>query len=302
MDFMPVTTIFKRDVPLAKLEEILEMFSASVFRPHFVNARYQRTLPPSPPERFVPQTQGNFRFTVFLEGVSTLYLGDRGILMKTELHSHDVLVMEPFCFNAMDNSLPTKSFFTVLQKNHIDIAWMESSPDGSVIHRFRMPYSDPGLPMLYRAFCSMKHYPDEETQLRVFMALLFLIRTAAREASSIPSRSQNIYQRMIEYVEEHYEFELTREDLAHKFALSPGYVSTVFKRHSGHSFKEALVELRLEKAQQMLLNTDYTLDYIAAQCGFHYVSYFIEVFRKYHTLSPGEFRANAIGKDSGDGE
>lgn len=295
---MPVNTVFGKEVPLAKLEEILEAYSHSVFRPHFVNARYQRTLPPPPPERFIPQTQGNYRFTVYLEGVSTLYLGDRGTLVEKKLHPHDILVMEPYCFNAMDLSSQTKSFFSVLQKNHIDIAWMESTPDGNRIHRFRMPYSDPGLPLLYRAFCSMRHSPGEEAQSRVFIALLSLLRIAAREASPIPSRSRNIYQRMIEYVEEHYEFELTREDLARKFALSPGYISTVFKRHSGHSFKEALVELRLEKAQQMLLNTDYTLDYIAAQCGFHYVSYFIEVFRKYHTLSPGEFRANAAGKDA----
>ena len=58
------------------------------------------------------------------------------------------------------------------------------------------------------------------------------------------------------------------EDLAEMIAMSPRNLSRVFKESTGLTIVEYLTELRREMAKTLLNNPDYTIDYIAAQCGF----------------------------------
>lgn len=58
------------------------------------------------------------------------------------------------------------------------------------------------------------------------------------------------------------------EMLAELVAMSPRNLSRIFKEKTGVTILEYLTQLRLEKARMLLNNHDYTLDKIAAQCGF----------------------------------
>ncbi|MBL7844261.1 MAG: DJ-1/PfpI family protein [Cyclobacteriaceae bacterium] len=58
------------------------------------------------------------------------------------------------------------------------------------------------------------------------------------------------------------------ESLAEMVAMSPRNLSRVFKDSTGLTIVEYLTELRRETAKTLLNNPDYTLDYIASQCGF----------------------------------
>ena len=58
------------------------------------------------------------------------------------------------------------------------------------------------------------------------------------------------------------------EDLAEMIAMSPRNLSRVFKESTGLTIVEYLTELRREMAKTLLNNPDYTIDYLAAQCGF----------------------------------
>lgn len=58
------------------------------------------------------------------------------------------------------------------------------------------------------------------------------------------------------------------EDLAEMIAMSPRNLSRVFKESTGLTIVEYLTELRREMAKTLINNPDYTIDYIASQCGF----------------------------------
>ena len=58
------------------------------------------------------------------------------------------------------------------------------------------------------------------------------------------------------------------EDLASLVGMSPRNLSRVFKEKTGSTILEYLTLLRIEYANTMLNNPEYTLEYIAAQCGF----------------------------------
>ena len=58
------------------------------------------------------------------------------------------------------------------------------------------------------------------------------------------------------------------ETLASLVAMSPRNLSRVFKENTGTTISEYLTRLRVEKARTLLRNPYYTVDYVAAQCGF----------------------------------
>ncbi|MEQ8809883.1 MAG: DJ-1/PfpI family protein [Imperialibacter sp.] len=56
--------------------------------------------------------------------------------------------------------------------------------------------------------------------------------------------------------------------LAEMIAMSPRNLTRVFKESTGLTVVEYLTELRRERAKTLLNNPDYTIDFIASQCGF----------------------------------
>jgi transcriptional regulator GlxA family with amidase domain len=71
-----------------------------------------------------------------------------------------------------------------------------------------------------------------------------------------------------DYLIENLSKENSIETLASLVAMSPRNLSRVFKEKTGSTILEYHTLLRLEYAKTMLNNPDFTLDYIASQCGF----------------------------------
>jgi transcriptional regulator GlxA family with amidase domain len=71
-----------------------------------------------------------------------------------------------------------------------------------------------------------------------------------------------------DYLIDHLSAENTIEDLASLVAMSPRNLSRVFKEKTGSTILEYLTLLRIEYASTMLNNPEFTIEYIASQCGF----------------------------------
>ena len=67
---------------------------------------------------------------------------------------------------------------------------------------------------------------------------------------------------------EHLSDENSIEDLAQLVSMSPRNLSRIFKDKTGTTILEYLTMLRLEFAKTMLNNPEFTIEYIAAKCGF----------------------------------
>lgn len=67
---------------------------------------------------------------------------------------------------------------------------------------------------------------------------------------------------------EHLSDDNSIEDLASLVSMSPRNLSRVFKEKTGTTILEYLTLLRLEFAKTMLNNPEFTIEYIAAKCGF----------------------------------
>lgn len=83
--------------------------------------------------------------------------------------------------------------------------------------------------------------------------------------------------------------------VARECALSRSVLERRMKALIGRSPGEEIARLRFAAVEKLLLQTDLTLDAIAAKCGFTHPQYMAEAFRKRTGMTPGTFRRNRAG-------
>ncbi|HPJ22028.1 MAG TPA: response regulator [Clostridia bacterium] len=89
--------------------------------------------------------------------------------------------------------------------------------------------------------------------------------------------------------------EFSLKELAKEVALSPGYLSTLFKDIFGITFHDYLTAERLERAKILLLSTGLKNYEVAEQVGFPDPNYFSTAFKKRFGMSPSHYRSSAGG-------
>ena len=95
---------------------------------------------------------------------------------------------------------------------------------------------------------------------------------------------------IILYIGEHLSENVSVSELADMCHMSYSYFAKTFHKLYGQSCKEYIEFLRLSKAENLLLFTDYDLNYISEETGFADCSHFIRVFKKKYEMTPKQFR------------
>lgn len=93
----------------------------------------------------------------------------------------------------------------------------------------------------------------------------------------------------IDYMVNHYHKPLTLQDLAQIAGLSVSHYSRLFKRYAGYSPIDYLTHLRMDRAKELLVLSDYKLKGIAKSVGYNDEFYFSRMFKKVVGMSPSEF-------------
>ena len=102
----------------------------------------------------------------------------------------------------------------------------------------------------------------------------------------------DMVKRAEQYIQQHYTEELTLNRVSEIIHVSPPYISKLFKEKLGMTFLEYLTRLRMEKAKQMLRETQESIRKIGCDVGYQDLKYFSRAFKKYEDVTPREYRDN----------
>lgn len=103
-------------------------------------------------------------------------------------------------------------------------------------------------------------------------------------------KSQTIIEKAKKYIQEHYIEDITRNDVAAIVFLTPDYLAKMFKSETSVSIKEYINQCRIDKAKDLLRNSNANISMIASEVGFDNFSYFSTVFKKLTGTNPNLFR------------
>ncbi|MEO2737141.1 helix-turn-helix transcriptional regulator, partial [Clostridium butyricum] len=101
----------------------------------------------------------------------------------------------------------------------------------------------------------------------------------------------NIVEIIIDYFEKNYMNNISLNDISKNMYISSVYISKTFKEKTGESPINYLINLRLQKAKDLLLETEMPVKIIAQSVGYSDAYYFSKLFKKYYEYSPNKYRS-----------
>ncbi len=104
------------------------------------------------------------------------------------------------------------------------------------------------------------------------------------------NKEEIIVSKVMEIIKTEYGSSIGAETIAHKLELSPNYLGALFKKYTGKSFTEAMTDIRMQKAEELLVSGTESLNFIAENTGYINTSHFCKVFKKRYGISPMDFR------------
>ena len=93
---------------------------------------------------------------------------------------------------------------------------------------------------------------------------------------------------MINFIKNNYQDKISISDLSKKLAYSESMLNRKFKKEVHITFNEYLNRYRINKAIELLKNSDYNITEISYMCGYSSAKYFSRVFKKYLGVSPSD--------------
>lgn len=120
------------------------------------------------------------------------------------------------------------------------------------------------------------------------------LRTLAQRkgAPSAAVRENGAVEEVYRLVAAHYGENIGLEWLAERVGLSPNYLSSLFKSESGQGVTQYLSAYRMEKAKQLLLQTNLRIADIGKSVGYPNTSYFCQQFKRFFGVTANSMREN----------
>lgn len=105
-------------------------------------------------------------------------------------------------------------------------------------------------------------------------------------------KTANIITKVKELVEKNYANDASLETVASQVYVSPCYLSVIFKKETNITFKNYLIQTRINKAKELLENTDMKIYEIAEKVGYTDTRYFSELFARICGRTPSQYRSH----------
>ena len=104
------------------------------------------------------------------------------------------------------------------------------------------------------------------------------------------NRRDSVFDDVFEYIHENCHRRLTNKEIAETFGYNPNYISDLLKISTGLSLHRYLLNVRIEKAIELLESGDRAVGMIAEECGFYDIYHFSKAFKTATGVSPTKYR------------
>ena len=132
---------------------------------------------------------------------------------------------------------------------------------------------------------------DRDLSIYAHSVLYHIFALQAQSVDTHPlSRPMMLFREAVEYIEAHSSERIQVSDLCVRLHIVPDYLYKIFRRYSGMSTQDYIINTKIQIARSLLLNASQSLSEVAEQIGYSDYGLFSRQFRRICGCTPGEFR------------
>ncbi|MFI3213336.1 MAG: response regulator [Eubacteriales bacterium] len=118
------------------------------------------------------------------------------------------------------------------------------------------------------------------------------IMFSRREDDVTVNSQYSIYtKKAIIFIKEHYKENISLIDIVEKLNINSEYFCRIFKKETGKTFLNYLTDYKINKAQELLIKSEYSIQEISDKLGYSSVAYFSRVFKNKTGENPYKYRS-----------
>ena len=120
-----------------------------------------------------------------------------------------------------------------------------------------------------------------------------LIECARMLSSQKYSYNNENIAKVISYIQEHYNQDITNRNIGEILNLHPNYVNNMFKSFTGIPLHQYVLRIRISHAIEQLQTGNLSIGEIAVSCGFCDIYHFSKCFKKAVGVTPSKYKSGS---------
>lgn len=142
---------------------------------------------------------------------------------------------------------------------------------------------------LMSAFRQLPYFAPDRIKDILGMFSLLVDYIVTKEMVAV--KGNLIVSKIMSYIEEHISQRISLAEVAMYVGRSASSISHLFRKTTGRSFKQSVIEAKLDKVEEYFRNTpEITIQEAALRIGFEDQFYFSRLYKKYRGISPSHYR------------
>ena len=103
--------------------------------------------------------------------------------------------------------------------------------------------------------------------------------------------TRDVVQETIKYIRQHLDSDVSVSEIAEFAGMNPEYLTKLFKKNTGYTLKEYIVNEKMESAKMLLATTTLPVTLISSHVGYGNYSNFTRSFKQLTGCTPMEYRS-----------
>lgn len=244
-------------------------------------------------------SMGDFHHHISYE-IYYLEKGSRKMLIQDrvyELSAGDILLIQPNILHRSMHSGPHTRINIVFSDEFLDL-YFTSKAKKYIISCFdkefiRLTPDERSLFLRLFDQLSAEYRNGKECFISVAEILRLFVNTAKHSSGYDQIKKDTFSEKtnsVIDFIKNNFSSIADLDEIADACYINKSYMCRLFKKEVGMTVFEYLSNVKIQKACELMSNTDKTLTDIAISCGFSSMSYFSASFKSLMKCTPSQFR------------
>jgi AraC-like DNA-binding protein len=236
------------------------------------------------------------RLEIPLAGCYENTIEQQGDMTTVSLRPGSVFFAAPNCWNAPTWRLNVELISILFGKKHLGVSLVTHHGPGTpklAVQKFstHFPVTGP-LPHILEAMVEAQMTREPRVAYpELAVALVRCVHALLQHPEErTVHRAQSLFESVCIYLQNHYQYDITRGTVAQEFKITPNHLSRLFQAHGHMTFNNYLTHVRIDRSKFLLCNYNLQLTEVSSRCGYRDTPYFCRVFKRITKATPAEYR------------